>query len=456
MNKTKKSKSKIVLGIETSCDETAVCLIEATNAATIYHGNEVIDPTVGGPFVKGPSIKILGNALYSQAEMHAEYGGVFPSLAKREHTKNIVPIFMTALKQAGLFKLKIARGQISDAQKKFVYESFRMEKEISDAVIELLETLEKPAIDLIAVTQGPGLEPALWVGINFAKILGKIWKISVVPTNHMEGHIVSTMIESGSLIRTAPTEVSENNVTAPAEAVVGTEHKEVAFPALALLISGGHTELVLIRNWHEYSVIGRTRDDAVGEAYDKVARILGLPYPGGPKISELADVARGRREAGQSGNPRSALPRPMIATKDYDFSFSGLKTAVLYLVKKMSTQNALSETDKQDIAEEFENAVTEVLIKKTRQAIIDNQIRTLIIGGGVIANTHIRNSFQKMTSLEFVDVTLMIPKIEHSTDNAIMIAVAGFMQFHNKSKNKSSNKSEPATPDFRASGNLSL
>lgn len=280
-------------------------------------------------------------------------------------------------------------------------------------VIELLETIEKPTIDIITVTQGPGLEPALWVGINFAKTLGTIWNIPVVPTNHMEGHIVSVLIESG---------------------------KDVNFPALALLISGGHTELVLIKSWHEYSVIGRTRDDAVGEAFDKVARILGLEYPGGPKISVLAKKSREREK-----NTNIVLPRPMLNTKDYDFSFSGLKTAVLYMVKKMGE---LSETDKEDIAREFEDSATEVLVKKTRQAMIDHNVRTIIIGGGVIANENIREAFQKMTSIDFVDVGLHIPEIEHSTDNAIMIAVAGYMRFMNKG--------ESLEKDFKASGNLGL
>lgn len=428
MPKTKKPNSKIVLGIETSCDETAVSLIEATMPEPIYHGTEVIEPNSATENIKGPKIKIIGNALYSQADKHAEFGGVFPTLAKREHTKNISAIFTAALKESGLYKLKSTRSKITSEQEQYISETLKNEKDMTAEIIEILETIEKPHIDLISVTQGPGLEPALWVGINFAKVLSKIWNISVVPTNHMEGHILSVMIDSKT---------------------------DFAFPALALLISGGHTELVLIKNWHEYSVIGRTRDDAVGEAYDKVARILGFEYPGGPKISKLANLARERREKGELINENVTLPRPMINSGDSDFSFSGLKTAALYLVKKMGE---LSETDKQDVAEEFENAVTEVLIKKTRQAMIDNSIRTLIIGGGVIANSHIRSSFQKMTELEFVDVKLMVPEIEHSTDNAVMIAVAGFMRFSNNPSDKQPNKSEVAEDPhgFRASGNLSL
>ncbi|MEI6490896.1 MAG: tRNA (adenosine(37)-N6)-threonylcarbamoyltransferase complex transferase subunit TsaD, partial [bacterium] len=324
----------------------------------------------------------------------------------------------------GLYKTKKIREKMSADISEKILTSLNMESEMANDVIELFETTEKPQLDVIAVTQGPGLEPALWVGINFAKTLGTVWSIPVVPTNHMEGHILSVLVDSEK------------------------ENKTISFPALALLISGGHTELVLIHDWHDYSVIGRTRDDAVGEAFDKVARILGLPYPGGPKISDLADLARERHTHGEEKNPLIMLPRPMLHSKDYDFSFSGLKTAVLYLVKKIST---LSEHDKQNIALEFEESATEVLIKKTREAMIDKNIRTLIIGGGVIANKNIRLAFQKMTELEFVDLNLLIPNIEHSTDNAIMIAVAGYMRFTNTSKVK-----DPGQTSFRASGNLSL
>lgn len=383
------SEKTIVLGIETSCDETAVCVVEASDF----------------------QFKVLGNSLQSQIEIHDKHGGVFPALAKREHSKNITSLFSEALKKAGLYKER--KSAFSETEKEKILASLKMEHEMAKDVIELLETIEKPTIDIITVTQGPGLEPALWVGINFAKTLGTIWNIPVVPTNHMEGHIVSVLIESG---------------------------KDVNFPALALLISGGHTELVLIKSWHEYSVIGRTRDDAVGEAFDKVARILGLEYPGGPKISVLAKKSREREK-----NTNIVLPRPMLNTKDYDFSFSGLKTAVLYMVKKMGE---LSETDKEDIAREFEDSATEVLVKKTRQAMIDHNVRTIIIGGGVIANENIREAFQKMTSIDFVDVGLHIPEIEHSTDNAIMIAVAGYMRFMNKG--------ESLEKDFKASGNLGL
>ncbi len=402
------SKKTLVLGIETSCDETAVCIIEAGERAAIYNGSTVIDTSNNGP-----EIKVLGNALQSQIEIHAKHGGVFPALAKREHSKNITSLFIEALKKADLYKEK--KSEFSNEEKAKILASLKMEHEMASDVIKLLETIDKPDVDVIAVTQGPGLEPALWVGINFAKTLGTIWSIPVVPTNHMEGHIVSVLVDS-------------------------EKEKNVTFPALALLISGGHTELVLIKSWHEYSVIGRTRDDAVGEAFDKVARILGLPYPGGPKISALAMLSRAREK-----NENIVLPRPMLNTKDYDFSFSGLKTAVLYLVKKIGE---LSETDKEDIAREFENSATEVLVKKTRQAMIDHSARTIIIGGGVIANENIRNAFQKMTSLDFVDINLFIPQIQHSTDNAIMIAVAGYMHFINKG--------ESLETDFKASGNLGL
>lgn len=394
-----------VIGIETSCDETAVCIIEAEEKADIYHGNQVVASANNGP-----TVKVLGNALQSQIDIHAKHGGVFPALAKREHSKNITSLFIEALKKADLYIEK--KSAFSEEEKANILTSLKMEHEMAADVIKLFETIEKPHVDAIAVTQGPGLEPALWVGINFAKTLGTVWNIPVVPTNHMEGHIVSVLIDSA---------------------------KEISFPALALLISGGHTELVLIKNWHEYSVIGRTKDDAVGEAFDKVARILGLAYPGGPKISALAKIARSREKSSIT------LPRPMLHSKDYDFSFSGLKTAVLYMVKKMGE---LSEIDKENIAREFEDAATEVLVKKTRSAMIDHNVRTLIIGGGVIANENIREAFQKMTEMDFVDINFFVPKVEHSTDNAIMIAVAGYMRWVNKG--------EGLEKDFRASGNLGL
>ncbi len=280
-----------------------------------------------------------------------------------------------------------------------------------------------PTIDSIAVTEGPGLEPALWVGINFARVLGALWNIPVIPVNHMEGHIVGSLLNS--------------------EATNGTWQrlKNMDFPAIALLISGGHTELVKITSQEQservsdlsavgqrqsgntfrlrYSIIGQTKDDAVGEAFDKVARLLGLPYPGGPHISKLS------HEAWEEKIESSVkLPRPMLRSGDLDFSFSGLKTAVLYAVRANSgTDGQLTDVFKKGLAREFEDAVTETLDSKLRHAIESIGARTIIVGGGVSANHRLREQFQK-TADEFA-IPLLLPTRHISGDNALMIALAG-------------------------------
>ena len=389
-------KSALILGIETSCDETALALIDGE--------------------------KILANIILSQAKIHAQYGGVFPMLAKREHAKNLLPIFKKILETAGLSKpiqSKIPTKNHSD-----ILENIRMilerEPELLEQFLEFAPTIEKPPIDAIAVTKGPGLEPALWVGINFAKALATIWNIPIIPINHMEGHIVSALFD-----------------------------KTANFPAVALLISGGHTELVLMKDWFDYEIIGATKDDAVGEAFDKVARILGLPYPGGPQISRLTEEMRTSASTfrktfppiplewnGHAPTPvfrnvllpfantkRFVLPRPMLKTNDLNFSFSGLKTAVLYLVKKMGE---LNDDDKKNIACEFEDAVTEVLITKTKKALAQFNAKTLIIGGGVSANKNIRGAFENFAKQN--NIKLFISSRELATDNALMIAFAGLLR----------------------------
>ncbi|MBX4198615.1 tRNA (adenosine(37)-N6)-threonylcarbamoyltransferase complex transferase subunit TsaD [Candidatus Parcubacteria bacterium] len=380
-----------ILGIETSCDETAVAVVESTGD------------------IRSPSFKLLAEALYSQVETHAKYGGVFPAMAKREHAKNLVPLLRKVLDS--LTPSPVKEKGLGDEAVGNLKQILDREPGLFEMTKDLLETVEKPDIDLIAVTAGPGLEPALWVGINFARALSEAWNIPLIASNHMEGHIVSPLIDS--------------------------EHR-VEFPALALLISGGHTELVHIKDWTEYEVIGRTRDDAVGEAFDKVARLLSLPYPGGPEISKLAEEGRQRNVV-----PRFALPRPMIHTKDYDFSFSGIKTSVLYTLKKIDD---ITPEIKTEMALEFENAVTEVLVTKTRKALEEFGAKTLILGGGVVANTYIRQEFQKLIE-QHSETKLLIPDIKLSTDNAVMIAAAGYLNFL---KNKNSDI------ELRAQGNLSL
>ncbi|MDO8593310.1 MAG: tRNA (adenosine(37)-N6)-threonylcarbamoyltransferase complex transferase subunit TsaD [bacterium] len=413
-----------ILAIETSCDETAIAILECT-------GDE-----------ERAEFKVLGNALLSQIEIHKEYGGVFPALAKREHAKNLMPILEAALEEAEL--LHEDTQAIPERTRVKISEILAREPGLSEAFFEFVSECEPPTIDAIAVTAGPGLEPALWVGINFAKALALLWEKPLVAVNHMEGHILSALAS----------ERSDLNASSQGRTL---EICDAQFPILALLISGGHTELVLMKKWLEYELIGQTRDDAVGEAFDKVARMLGLPYPGGPEISRLSesmrkeflDVPRPTSDVGRgTSNTWAKLPRPMIDSLTCDFSFAGLKTAVLYLLKKIPD---ISEKEKQHIAHEFENAVAEVLWKKTSQALEETNALTLVIGGGVSANTHIRRTFKKNISREFPDVALNIPSAELTTDNAIMIALAGFY--------RASRQSPPAggsSTDFIAQGNLSL
>ena len=352
----------VILSIETSCDETALSLLET-------RGN-------GDSF----EYKVLGNIVHSQIEIHKEYGGVFPILAKREHIKNLPLLYEKILKDSGI---------------------------------------EEKQIETIAVTEGPGLEPALWTGILFAKELAAKLNVPIIPINHMEGHIVSTIFTT--------TEVSKNF----------SSLKSLELPALAVLVSGGHTELVEVARLGSYKHLGRTRDDAIGEAFDKVARMLNLPYPGGPEISRLAQMAREKNLA-----KTVTLPRPMIHSKDLDFSFSGLKTSILYLLRELG-ENILDEK-KQEIAREFEDAVTEVLITKTREALSSSEFKTLVVGGGVIANIHIRKAFEGLAQ-EF-DIPLYLPAQGLTGDNALMIALAAAL-FPTKTKGPS---------DIKARGNLSL
>ncbi|HEY4501435.1 MAG: tRNA (adenosine(37)-N6)-threonylcarbamoyltransferase complex transferase subunit TsaD [Candidatus Ryanbacteria bacterium RIFCSPHIGHO2_02_FULL_48_12] len=358
-----------ILAIETSCDETAIAIVECS-------GNET-----------SARFTVLGNALLSQVEIHKEYGGVVPMLAKREHQKNLPHI---------------------------------LDKAIAEANVPLQD------IDAIAVTAGPGLEPALWVGINFAKALALVWNKPLVAVNHMEGHLLASLSEK------IGEQLSISNLQ---------------FPILALLISGGHTELVLMKKWLEYELVGQTRDDAVGEAFDKVARMLGLPYPGGLEISRLAEEVRSLGFVNPSSDEGFTkpfiLPRPMIDSGTCDFSFAGLKTAVLYLLKKIPD---ISEKEKQHIAHEFENAVADVLWKKTALALEQTSAQTLVIGGGVSANTHIRRVFKNSVDIRYPQVTLRIPTASLTTDNAVMIAIAGY--YH-------ASRKEFVT-DIVANGNLSL
>ncbi len=409
-----------ILAVETSCDETAIAILECSGDET------------------SSQFKILGNALLSQIEIHKPYGGVYPALAKREHAKNLVPILEAALEEAEL--LREDTQAIPDDVRAAIATLLEREPGLTETFFEFVIECEPPAIDAIAVTAGPGLEPALWVGVNFAKALALLWNKPLVAVNHMEGHILAGLAQT------------ENEVISI---------QNVNLPILALLISGGHTELVLMKEWLEYELVGQTRDDAVGEAFDKVARMLELPYPGGPQISKLAEELRSQATRKQSGRPEGGdprtfsqepgeerlfvLPRPMIHENSCDFSFAGLKTAVLNLLKTIPN---VSEEQKKHIAHEFENAVGDVLWKKTARALEQTGAQTLVIGGGVSANTHIRRVFTEAIAAETSHVDLRIPAASLTTDNAIMIGLAGYSRALQK------DFADPST--LRADGNRSL
>jgi N6-L-threonylcarbamoyladenine synthase len=405
-----------ILAIETSCDETAMAIVDVKKPARNANSKALAG--------EGKKVKfnVLGNEISSQITIHAPYGGVFPALAKREHIKNLPIVLEKVLTQA---KLKIEK------------------------------------IDNITVTTGPGLEPALWTGIVFARELSDKYKIPVISVNHMEGHIFSIFPKKGKTFT--------------------VDLNQKIFPMLSLLVSGGHTELILVKEGMKYKKIGSTRDDASGEAFDKVARMLGLPYPGGPEISRLANIERKsispllvEEGAGGGGDPKKnhhlalkgtppqkggdefTLPRPMIHSKDYDFSFSGLKTAVLYLIRDLKEKNPDILEDiniKQKIAREFEDAVIETLVYKTIKAIKEYKIKTLIVGGGVSANKYLQETMTKEIKIlrksDFLNIKVHFPSKELTGDNALMIAIAGYFQAKNKKFVKNINS-------IKAEGNLSL
>ena len=365
----------LILAIETSADETGVSIIKAT-----------------GDFPSA-EYEVLGNGLRSQIELHAQYGGIFPAMAKREHAKAVVPLLQHALDEADL--LKKTSHPLSEEQIAELKTTLDREPDLAAALIEFLSIYELPAFDLVAVTNGPGLAPALWVGVNFARALAPLIGCPVIPVNHMEGHILASVFDI---------EVDDGI-------------SDIEFPTLALLISGGHTELVLMTDWVTHQKVGQTRDDAVGEAFDKVARLLGLPYPGGPEIERRANIAR----AENIPTFKNDLPRPMLHSDDLDFSFSGLKTAVRYAVQDQD----LSESDINAVARDFSDAVVEVLLAKTKKAAEQHGVQTIIVGGGVSASQFLREEFQTYFNTIMPEVTVYFPHRALSTDNSVMIALAG-------------------------------
>jgi len=359
----------VILGIETSCDDTGIAIIETSDK-------------------KQGSFKILSNIVSSQIKVHQKYGGIVPSLAAREHLKNIEPCLKRAFKKANI----------------------------------------KPKnIDLIAVTIGPGLIPSLLVGVNFAKALSYAWQKPIIGINHIEGHIVAAFGGENSKF--------------------GIRNSEF-LPALALVVSGGHTQLVLIKKIGDYKIIGETRDDAAGECFDKVARLLGLSYPGGPAIARMAIKSETRNLKSETNTKykilnskyKIILPRPMINQNNYDFSFSGLKTAVLYLVKDITSTArpqspsapALADATLknkgfiQSLCRETQQAIIDVLIDKTIRAAKEYKVKTIILSGGVAANDELRQQFKLKIQNSKFKIQFLVPTKNLCTDNGVMIAMAGY------------------------------
>ncbi|MEY4481151.1 MAG: O-sialoglycoprotein endopeptidase protein [Pseudomonadota bacterium] len=326
-----------VLGIETSCDETGVAIVDTSPWEA------------GEPAGKG----LLGQALYSQIAMHVDYGGVVPELASRDHIKRVIPLINQTLKESK-------------------------------------STLEE--IDAIAYTQGPGLAGALLVGASVAKGLALALNKPVLGIHHLEGHLLSPLLASNANIQ---------------------------FPFVALLVSGGHTQLMEVTGVGEYAILGETLDDAAGEAFDKTAKLLGLSYPGGPAVSALAKL-------GTSGTYQ--FPRPMKHSGDLDFSFAGLKTSVLTQVKKNTQNGPLNSIDKAQIARGFVDAIIEVLVSKSISALKKSSMKTLVVAGGVGANEQLREALEVACQKE--GIAVHYPPLHLCTDNGAMIAFAGAMRLN--------------------------
>ena len=310
----------ITLGIETSCDETAVALFDSS---------------------KG----LIGEAVFSQIELHGEYGGVIPELASRDHCQKIIQIYKNAL------------GSIKPKK-----------------------------IDQIAYTAGPGLLGALLIGENFAQGLALALDKPLIPVNHLEAHLMAPFLDGD----------------------------ELQFPFLTLLVSGGHSLIIDVKGLNDYEILGQSRDDAVGEAFDKVAKLIGLGYPGGPEIERMA----------QHGDSKKfKFPQPMLNSSGYDFSFSGLKTAVLYAVQEI---DEITEVVQADISASFQHAATEVLIKKISKALIDTGREGIVLAGGVAANKLLRKKISDLQ--EKLNIKVLYPPIAHCTDNAAMIAYLGSLK----------------------------
>lgn len=354
-----------ILSIETSCDDTAIALVEASGTTS------------------APKFKVLKSIISSQIKVHRPWGGVVPNLAKREHIKNLPKVFQ----------------QIFNNQ--FLISNFQTN---SKNKIQNKKNVEK--IDAICVTVGPGLEPALWAGITFAKQVYKQLKthnkqLKLIGANHLEGHLYSFLLSQ----KTVNNKFKITN--------------SKLFPAIALIVSGGHTILLKMDSPTKWKKLGETKDDAVGESFDKVAKMIGFPYPGGPEIQHLA------KKGDKNAIP---FPRPMIGSKDYNFSYSGLKTSVLYYLRDNP------KTKKEDVAASFQESALHVLVKKTERAVREYGAKSIFLSGGVAANKELRRKLSVVS--RGLNINFIAPPMDFNTDNAVMIAVAGYMSILRKKNRK--------------------
>jgi N6-L-threonylcarbamoyladenine synthase len=350
-----------ILAIETSCDETAVAILSGD----------------------GERLHLEKSIVRSQIEVHEVYGGVVPEVAAREHLQLMIPLLHQALVVVPHTPPTDVEGSVSD-----------VESRLTSVPDEQRTTHDD--IDAIAVTAGPGLAPALRVGVETAKALAWAWNKPLVPVCHLEGHIYASWL---------PQPRAESDTMQTPQ-----------FPVLALIVSGGHTELVVMRDHGKFERLGETLDDAAGEAFDKVAKMLGLGYPGGPKVAQLAEA----------GNPKAFdFPRAMLDRDNFEFSFAGLKTSVLYMLRQHEDR-LTDEQFKADIAASFQEAVVDVLVQKTMKAVKKIKPASVVLAGGVAANLALRDRLQ--ATCQQAQVPLFVPEFKYSMDNAAMIAAAGYFR----------------------------
>jgi len=315
--------------------------------------------------------------------------------------------------------------------------------------------LTKNDIDLIAVTEGPGLMPALIIGVSAAKTLALVWGKPLIGIQHIEGHIYANFIGNFQFpISNFQTNLNDqilNESTDSSDHSSIITHQTSPFPLIALVVSGGHTQLVLMQKHFEYTLLGETEDDAVGEAFDKVARLLGLPYPGGPEVSRRADAFRKCHMKEEIESLTKKFPRPMMNSDDFNFSFSGLKTAVLYSLKKETPEKLQDETFIASQCHAFQEATVDVLVAKTKKALAMYSPKTFVIAGGVSANVRLREQLNTLIKNDFSETEFLTPAFEHSLDNAVMIGIAAAFRYERMNEEqKKQLKDTPLTLDPNA------